>query len=672
MLLYALTIFLSAFLLFLVQPLIGRIILPWFGGSAAVWTSCLMFFQMALLAGYLYAHIATTWLRPRIRSLLHIGFLLASLALLPILPGPEWKPADSLHPQIRIVALLLAVVGLPYLLLSTTGPLLQSWYARSRRGGSPYRLYALSNIGSLAALLGYPLLIEPLLRISTQTYMWSAGYGLFVILCCVTAWMNREAPRSISVPSVTPVFKMLALWTALAFCPSALLVAVTRHMTENIAPIPLLWVAPLALYLLSFILTFESERWYRRGFWFVAFVATTAFMLAFLFPDNSNVNVKVIVPIFAAGFLCCAMVCHGELYRLRPDSSSLTWFYLMISLGGALGGLFVGVLSPIAFNNYYELPLALLGTVMLTAATFQQGETALPGPTARIVQWMIFASLAGGLIFLIAYELPRWGSQFYLMRRNFYGVLRVVDIPATETTAALRELENGTINHGSEFMESGRHREPTTYYGSRSGAGIALAHFAGDGPKRVGVIGLGAGTLAAYCEPGDRYTFYEINPLVVTIARDDFYFLRECPGDAKVVLGDARLSLERAAPQNFDVLAVDAFSGDSIPIHLLTVDAVRGYLRHLKPGGMLALHVSNKYLALSEVVSRSASELGLRCVMMTSDADEFAGISHADWVMLSRDASAFTGERWRAGKALKAAKVRLWTDDYSSVLGILK
>lgn len=673
MLLYALTIFLSAFLLFLVQPMIARVILPWFGGAASVWTTCLMFFQLVLLAGYLYAHRVSRRLKPRTQAILHTVLLLASLAALPILPGAAWKPIDSLHPEMRILLLLAAVVGAPYLLLSTTGPLVQAWYARAFPGASPYRLYALSNAGSLLALLGYPAVIEPLLRIPLQAYLWSAAYVVFVALCIVAAWRaaGQESPVAEMAPEEQPPLRRMILWAGLAFCPSALLVALTSHMTQNIAPIPLLWVVPLALYLMSFILTFESERWYRRALWFPAFAVLMAMMIGLLFPEDRNAAIQYIIPVFNAGFFCCAVMCHGELYRSRPAPSSLTTFYLMISVGGALGGLFVGVVAPFLFNNYYELEIAMLATVVFVAIMFQRGEPVLPGPTARAVQWGLFTALALGILYLGGYKLPKWGSQFKLMERNFYGILRVQDNHETATTAWIRNLDHGTINHGSEFMDAARHRTPTTYYGIKSGIGIALK--SRPGPRRVGLIGLGAGTLAAYCQPGDLFRFYEINPMVVRIARNEFFFLKECPAEIAIALGDARLSLEREPPQNYDVLAVDAFSGDSIPVHLLTVEAVQEYLRHLRPNGLLLIHVSNKYLDLGRVVIAVARQLKLTAVEVDNQDDAAEDVSRADWIALSRIATAFDGPQWKVSeKADLPEPTRTWTDDYGSVLTVLK
>jgi len=678
MLVYALSIFLSAFLLFLVQPLIARIILPWFGGTASVWTTCLMFFQTTLLAGYLYSHAVARRLKPRTQMILHLVLLGVSVLFLPILPGSGWKPADGFKPEIRILTLLAATVGIPYLLLSTTGPLVQSWYARSHPGASPYRLYALSNAGSLIALIGYPVVFEPMLRIQDQAYVWSGAYVCFVILCAATAWISakRAAPVEAAAHEAIerPKFSQLAMWAALAFCPSALLVGITSHLTQNIAPIPLLWVIPLALYLVSFILTFESDRWYRRGIWFPVFITSVAVMVAFLFPDARNLQIKTLIPVFVLGFFGCAMTCHGELYRLRPPASSLTAFYLMLSLGGALGGIFVGVAAPLIFNYYYEVPVTLLATVIFVSLVINRGETALPGPTARSIQWVLLGAAAGGIIYLAGWVIPVWGQKFTFMGRNFYGVLRVEDTAETAATAAVRELHHGSINHGAEFMGVGRHREPTTYYGPDSGVGLALGKLAGAAPMRVGLIGLGAGTLAAYCRPGDSYQFYEINPMVVNIARQQFFFLKECPAENSIVLGDARLSLEREAPRNFDVLAVDAFSGDSIPVHLLTIQAFEEYKRHLKPDGILTVHVSNRYLALRKVVARVVREAGLYGFEIQNKDNDDANIYQSDWVMLTRDPKFGERPEWKVKNRVEFEKseIRLWTDDYSSVIPILK
>jgi SAM-dependent methyltransferase len=675
MLFFAASILVSAFLLFLVEPLIARIILPWFGGSATVWTTCLMFFQVMLLAGYLYAHTLSRFLRPRTQAVVHISLLAATLLALPILPPATWKPADAFHPTERIISLLAATVGGPFLLLATTGPLLQAWYARQYPGRSPYRLYALSNAGSLLALIAYPTIVEPVIRLRAQAYLWSAAYGVFLALCGIVAWRvfrsSNEGPALDADPVETgcnrPRTADYLLWIGLAFCPSTLLLAVTSHMTQNIAPIPLLWLAPLALYLLSFVITFDRGRWYSRKFWFPMFVAAASIMLALMFPEGRNLGVKVVIPVFGAAFFCCAVACHGELYRARPPVRHLTSFYLMVALGGALGGVFVGVIAPVAFHDYLELPIGLLGAVLLVTAVLPRSEPSLPGPAARSIEFGLMGALAAGLVYLVAFVNPQFNSRYRLIERNFYGVLRVEDVADT------RELQHGSINHGTEFLRTGWHRVPTTYYGRTSGVGVAIQWGPPNG-RRIGVVGLGAGTLAAYGRERDLFRFYDINPLVPEIAESQFYYLRECPARVDIVLGDGRLSLEREPPQNFDVLAVDAFSSDSIPVHLLTIEAFQQYFRHLKPTGVLAMHVSNKYLDLARVVAAAAAALHKPAILIANPADREEGVFTSDWVILANNRDVFAMPHWIVPyrDPLPPPLAKPWTDDYSGVAAVLK
>jgi spermidine synthase len=395
-------------------------------------------------------------------------------------------------------------------------------------------------------------------------------------------------------------------------------------------------------------------------------------MLAFLFPTNINADLKTVMPLFTLGFFICAVVCHGELHRLRPQPRYLTSFYFMVALGGALGGLFVGLLAPMWFRTYLELPIGLLVTVVFIGSVLNHAPPSLPGPTARYIEYALIGGLGGGLVFLLAIEQPRWEAGYQLLARNFYGAIRVEDYEETEETSAYRELHHGTINHGSEFMRDDLRRRPTTYYARGSGVGIALSST--DPMRRVGVIGLGAGTLAAYCRPGDVFRFYEINPVVVEIAKSQFFYMNECNGHIDVVLGDARLSLEREEPQEFDVLAVDAFSGDSIPVHLLTLEAFREYFRHVKPDGIIAVHVSNKYLDLGPVVARAAKELKKAAVAITNPEDDASGVYASDWILLSSDHRTFAGSEWHGAQSepLPEPHSHVWTDDYSNLLRILK
>ncbi len=679
MTLFAASIFLSAFLLFLVQPLIAKAILPWFGGSAAVWTTCLMFFQTALLAGYAYAHASVRFLKPRTQAALHAVLLLASLFTLPILPGPGLKPSDAFDPASRITILLMISVGLPYLLLSANGPLLQAWLVRQRPGATPYRLYALSNAGSLLALAAFPALIEPYTRLRPQGYGWSIGYAVFAALSAgIALKVYRSSPppavaRATESSAMGPPWTRRLWWAAFAFCPSALLAAVTSHMTQNVAPVPLLWVAPLGLYLISFIVTFESDRWYGRPVWFPLFIFAVALMLAFLFPGALQAGPKWEIPVFVTGFFICAVVCHGELYRLRPEPRWLTSFYLMIATGGALGGVFVAVIAPVVFSDMIELPVALAATVILVGSVLHKGRRALPGPAARYVEYALVTALAGGFLYLLLWQHPRWAASFKVMRRNFYAAVRVSDTTETEETEPMRELTHGVIIHGSEYLRAPFHRRPTTYYGPASGIGIALDPERAAPPRSVGVIGLGTGTISGYARPGDSYRFYEINPMILDIARTWFFYLKECPARWGVSLGDARLSLERETGERFDVLAVDAFSGDSIPVHLLTIEAFRGYLRHLADDGIVAVHTSNKFLELNKIVARAAASLGKGAALISSPDDDYTGSYKADWVIVANDARTLARPEWKIPQRIPLPPPGdLWTDDYSNLLRALK
>ncbi|MEP6601978.1 MAG: fused MFS/spermidine synthase, partial [Nitrospirota bacterium] len=645
MLPFALTILLSAFLLFLVQPLIARIILPWFGGAAAVWTTCLMFFQTTLLLGYVYAHWSTRRLRPRTQGLLHMALLAVSLLALPILPSAPWRPTGNDQPALRILLLLATTVGAPYLMLSATGPLLQAWYAALRVGALPYRLYALSNAGSLIALLGFPLVVEPLLKASTQAYCWSAAYALFVLLCGIVAWRVASSPVAgfaaripVSLANA-PTFKERTLWVGLAFCPSVLLLAITSHLSQNIAPIPLLWIVPLGVYLLSLVLCFDSDRWYGRRWWLRLFVIFTGGTGYALNTENANIDVRAIIPLFVIALFCCCMVCHGELARRKPAPEWLTSFYLMLSLGGALGGLFVGLIAPVLFQSYLELRIGLLVCVILISALLYKDGA------ARQTNWFLPVQLGSALIALaLIYQLAighaRWVRQQRLVVRNFYGQLLVRDQDPMGDEPAGRSLLHGTILHGTQYSDPEFRIKPSTYYCETSGVGLVMKDAIKDAmkdrarqqPIRVGAVGLGIGTLASYGRRGDFFRFYEINSLVRQIAYSQFTYLRDSQATLDIVLGDARRSLELEPPQNFDLLAVDAFSGDSIPVHLLTQQAFQQYFRHLKPDGMLAIHISNRFLNLEGVVGLEAQSLGKTALLVVDNAPDEDLCSKSDWM----------------------------------------
>jgi SAM-dependent methyltransferase len=671
---YAATIFLSSFLLFLVQPLIARQILPWFGGTAAVWTTCMLFFQTLLLAGYAYAHATNAKLRPRTQALLHSVLLAVALAMLPIAPNDIWKPGGAEEPISRILLVLMATVGLPYLLLASTSPLLQAWFARARPGVDPYRLFAVSNLASLLALIGYPLLVEPFLGNREQVVGWSLLFGVFAILCAALAWSVSSGHKKEETEEdgiLPPSSRDYLLWLALSATGSVLLLAVTNHVTQNVAAIPLLWLAPLTLYLLTFILAFEGGvlgfNFYRvEIFWSVVLVWLAG--MAWLLVDTRyQFDLYMQIGMFLSGLFVGCMFCHGELYRARPAARHLTAFYLAISAGGAIGGLLVAVVAPLAFNGYYELGLALIALALLAAVRF--------APVNGFARWGSLAMLLA-VAACATYEGSRFQKDVIVSARNFYGVVRVKEYGAPGESYHLRRLVHGVIMHGEQDMTEVGRRKPSTYYQPSSGVGAAIAARQAKGAIRVGVIGLGTGTLAAYGRKGDAFRFYDINPKVIAIARSDFTYLSDSAAGIELALGDARLTLEREPPQGFDLLAVDAFSSDAIPVHLITKEALGVYLRHVKPDGIVAFHVSNRFLNLVPVVARLAKEHGVR-VTLISDRGKDGDDDHTttDWVLLSRDPKALEAPELKAASPEAAEDQegwRTWSDDYSNLVQILR
>ena len=673
--LYATTVFLSAFLLFQVQPLVAKIILPWFGGSAAVWTVCMLFFQVLLLLGYFYAHGSIRWQAPSRQRTVHWILLAAALAVMPLAPSAGWKPQGGEDPTLRILGLLAATIGLPYLLLSTTGPLAQAWFSRERPGVSPYRLFALSNLGSMLALVSYPLLVEPFAPVRVQTAAWSIAFAAFALLCAALAWRASRAgaggEESAAAAATAPSWATMSLWVALPACASVLLLAFTSHMSLNIAAIPLLWVLPLALYLLSFVLAFDAPRWYRRAIWLPLLAAGVTAVCYTLSAEHRNTDVWVLVPLYSATLLAACMACHGELARNRPHPRHLTAYYLLIAFGGALGGLLVGLVAPHAFADLYELPLGIAALAFLVPVALLVGRTAWR-PRRPAVLGLAAAAAAAALGAWLLEQYSERDENVRVTTRNFYGVLKTRDMG--EGPAEERILTHGTIVHGRQFLSPERRGWPTSYYGRDSGVGLAILQQGERGPVRVGVVGLGTGTIASYGRPGDAYRFYDINPRVVDLARAEFTYLADSRAAVETVLGDARLSLEREPGQNFDVLALDAFSSDSIPVHLLTSEAFELYLRHLRPDGILAVHVSNRYLDLVPVVRQAAARHALEARLVESDDNEEVGTYRSDWVLLARSAAAFARPPLAdaAQRIDEDAEGPLWTDDYSNVIGLLK
>jgi hypothetical protein len=688
MILYAVTIFLSAFLLFQVQPLIAKMILPWFGGSAAVWSASMLFFQLLLLAGYAYAHLSNRFLRPRWQMLLHLALLVVSCALLPILPSPAWRPTQAGDPTARILLLLTATIGLPYFLLSSTSPLLQAWFVRRTGSGVPYRLFALSNLGSMLALVSFPFLVEPRLATRQQAFTWSGGYVAFALLCALTAWISRSPfaqevgvdgePLAKSLLPERPQILQLVYCLLLATCASILLVSVTNHMSQNIAPIALLWVVPLAFYLLSFIFAFENDRIYQRWLFIPLLIPALGGMAYMTYANGRNLSIKWAIPGFATGLFICCMFCHGELARRRPAPRYLTLFYLMLSLGGALGGVFVALVAPHLFPGYWELPIALVACGVL--AMIAAWELKLP-PALHSLFGAVFAVAVTTLAAYLVIQERAVSRNLVLQVRNFYGPLQVRDDAATNQYAR-RTLKNGTIDHGWQLLDPGLLFLTTSYYGKSSGIGRALSVIQASGPIRAGVIGLGAGVLFNYGRLGDYFSVYEINPLIERIAQTRFTFFPHSPADKAILLGDARLVLEHqlndSGPQNYDILVLDAFSSDAIPMHLLTREAFQMYVRHLKPHGVLAVHISNPYLDLKPVVAQDMAEIGWHGRVVEDDGTAQPYYSRTSWVVLSPDEKFFDSKFFEgdSNSVIQplSAKPRFqgWTDDFSNIVSIIK
>jgi hypothetical protein len=700
--LIALSLFLSSFLLFMVQPLIGKYILPWFGSSPAIWSASLLFFQVLLTGGYAYAYTLTGSLTPRRQAWVHWLFLGISVLILligalswhtPLLPGPAWRPTEVDTPFWDVIKVLLVAVGIPYFLLATNSILSQAWFNKLYPGRSPYRLYALSNLASLLGLLCYPFLIEPLLSVTNQARWWTLGYGLYLVSACVLAWRFMHTSRaalaqSASSPSVpsekiipaAPRWHTRLLWLLLPAISSLLLLATTNQITQEIASIPFLWILPLSLYLLSFILCFESDRWYGRGRFTLVLVLTAA-AFSLTMSRGALLEYKIQILAYCLLFFVCCMICHGELASLRPSPRYLTSFYLTISVGGALGGLFVNLVAPMLFTYYWELPLGLalcFSVYLVLILLLRQGrgwKTTGLMVVSQAVALIVAFSLG------IQYVRDIQGHSLWLAR-NFYGVLRVKELVLDDEGEHAYELIHGITLHGLQFKDPAKRSLPTSYYWEDSGVGLAFTHYPNrSNGMKVGVIGLGVGTLAAYGQAGDTIRFYEINPFVIRLAQGEggyFTFLQDSAARIEIIPGDARLSLEReleqSGSQGYDLLVLDAFNSDSIPVHLLTRQAFNLYLQHLKPNGILAVHVSNRILDLERVVYGMANEFDLKMVPILV-GKEGPGTSASRWELLTTNQS-YLEEMATLGYPAKTGKddqpIQLWTDDYSNLFQILR
>jgi len=651
-LLYGFAVTLSAILLFLIEPMIAKQLLPSFGGAAAVWATCLMFFQCVLLLGYTYAH-GLQRLQARNQALVH-GLLLIAAAGFLFLPA---QTATAIHnPVLACLYLLSTHIGLPFFVLSTTSPLLQSWYAVEAQRGRTYRLFAVSNFGALLALIAYPVGIERFLTLSSQFAIWRSTYCSYVAVClCLAPLMAHRKAKTVPykdrrISDTRPL--AVIEWTALAACSSALLIGVTNLLCQNIAPIPLIWVAPLAVYLATFALCFNYERFFYRP----AFkILTPIALLGLLWLDaESGLKIKAAVPVALISLFVIFSFCHGQLVKLKPGVDRLTSFYLWLSVGGALGGIFVALLAPAVFTSLFEVKIAIAICFVLTFRFLYRS-------------WIFLTVITAVLLAFFGIREKISASQY--QDRNFYGLVSVFQF-RDAAGEPVRALAHGTVVHGEQFL--GRHHaEPTTYYGRNSGVGLLL-NIPGP-PRRVGVVGLGTGTLAAYARLGDIYRFYEINPLVTSIATSRFTFLQNSPAQTTVAAGDARLTLAKERGQTkFDDLVLDAFNGDSIPVHLLTAEAFAEYSRHLTSAGIIAVHVSNNYLDLVPVVARLSAELKKSAVLVRSEGEPKRQIGPAKWVLVGEKPLLETIVRGTRVTFLQPSRERLWTDEYSNLFAILK
>lgn len=665
------TIFLGALLLFAVEPMSAKKLLPALGGSSAVWITCLVFFQTALLLGYLYAH----WLarRPNTRqaAILHIALLVIAVATLLVIRQPNLTGASA-HPLTAIFEALSLSIGLPFLLLASTSPLLQYWLAREQGSAILWRLFALSNAGSLLALILYPTLVEPYFSLTTQRSAWSCGFGLYVLLCAGIAWRSRtsavapQAESALAAPATRSTLRSRLLWFFLPAAAAMQLCAVTSHLTQNIAAIPMLWVLPLVVYLLTFIVAFETPRLYRR--WLIArFLLVMLGGLGYMLSKiNMGLPVLLAIGFFLAELFFACLFCHAEAYALRPaDPSEATLFYLLIAAGGAAGTFFIGIVCPLLFDANYDVALAFFVTAALALVVVAQ---------SGLAERLVWAVATGAMLSIVIMLHLVYQRSTLLEERNFYGALRVTESHDPAQAQTVRKLVNGNIVHGTQWFAPAFRQTPTTYYAHDSGIGRALEYCCLGRPRNIGVVGLGAGTLAAYGQPGDRIRFYEINPAVPLIAQNLFTWLRESKANITITEGDARLSLTAEEPQRFDVLAIDAFTGDAIPLHLLTTQSMAIYRRHLAPGGILAFHVSNQYLDLPPEVAQLAAATGMTARLFDIPANDARGESRSLWVLLTDNADFFTQPQLAATAQPITPRPGLhaWTDERSSLLPILR
>ena len=728
---YAATIFVSAFLLFLIEPMFAKMVLPLYGGSPAVWNTAVVFYQVALLVGYLYAHLSTKWLGVRRQALLQLGLLLLPAFVLPIALTQHQAPPATANPTFSLLLLMLTTVGLPFVILSSSSPVVQRWFASTDDPAAtdPYTLYVASNVGSMVGLLSYPLLIEPGVGVGAQSRFWALGYWILALLMVASAALLwRSGRRLVKGPSLAkdvdgasdgniargPITLPRRLrWILLAFVPSSLMLSVTTYLSTDLPSFPLLWVLPLVLYLLSFILVFSQARtrFIRPA------IKAMPVMVVLLIPTLVNpaaIPIWVLIPLHLAAFLVIAVACHGVLAEDRPAAGQLTEFYLWMSFGGALGGAFNALLAPLLFTEVLEYPLGLVLAVLFVSLDFgarlvRQRQwvhvlvpivfgafgaavvlrvVSLPLKASSLI-WGVVLSIPAVLVFRRTLPAARLGAVVVIcvflslqagdvlyMERSFFGINRV----RLDSKLGYRTLIHGSTIHGMEAVDPSRVCEPLSYYYRTGPIGQFFAALNGTRIRQVAVVGLGAGSLAAYRQPGQQWTFYEIDPAVERIARDPrfFSYLPKCAPDTQVILGDARLSLTAASPRVYDFIVLDAYSSDAVPLHLITREALGLYLEKLNQNGVLAFHISNRYFDLRPVLAKLAGDAGLVTLAQRetriSPEEKNLGKHPSEWVLMARRHSDFGGlagdSRWQPLEP--QARTGLWTDDYSSVLHVWK
>ncbi len=694
-LVFGLTIFLSAFLLFQIEPLISKFILPWFGGGPAVWTSAMQFFQLILLVGYAYAHLLSRWDIARQRSVHLIVSLIVLIWMVlmafrwdtPVTPGVQWKPVPTATPVGQVLLVLLVSVGLPFFLLSTTSSLIQSWFSQVRRHSSPYSFYALSNGASLLALLSYPILFEPYLTVKQQATFWSVGFGLYLLVLGTCMWITRTASAARETQTITgeeeaePAAKVVApgrrsyaFWISLSACASVMLLASTNYMCRDVASVPFLWVLPLSLYLLSFVITFHDHQKRLRSLYAVL---TLAAIVLGLWNLAMGTRMSIFFQIGSNSLMLfsISLLCHSELYLHRPAPRYLTSFYLMLSVGGALGGILVNLVAPLIFPDFWEYNLGLIYcAIIVIVIAYQSRGTLLY--RLRVPVAVLALALS---VFIFALPIA-WLQNSVEIARNFYGVVKIRqmqgDIPGYE-------MIHGAITHGQQASREPEKSLPNLYYGKSSGVYYAITNYPpylNGQPVKIGGIGLGVGTITSYGRQGDLIKFYEIDPAVIQYAADTRYFtyLAESRSELAIVLGDGRLSLEREMaqnqPQDFDIFVIDAFSGDSVPSHLISIEAIQLYLDHLKPDGVLAFHITNRHIDLEPVLALAAEQLNIPGAIIMQDTPIGPLSSSSTWVLLTRNQALLHSPEVDEIKRdlQKKPGVRMWTDDFGNLFQVLR